>query len=132
MANSFDVQVARIMLSGTLGDGDPFPLIKFPSSAGAVTILECQYTVATAGLVAGTGILAYGTPVATNGSILPLATIGTTFGTGGGTFPALAPITVDLTESPCIVPAGNWLTFAIGTLPDECQSWVTLAWVHGR
>jgi len=132
MANSFDVQVANIMLAGTLGDGDPSPLIHFPASGGAVTILEVQYTVATADLIAGTCILGYGTPVATNGSILPLATLGTSFGTGGGTFPALSPVTVDLTTLPCVVPAGNWLTFAVGTLPDACQSWVTLAWVAGR
>jgi hypothetical protein len=132
MSESFDVHVCNIMIPGTLGDGDPTPLFHVPASAGAITILECQYTVATADLIAGTCILGYGTQVATNGSVAVLGTLGTSFGTGGGTFPALSPISLTLTASPCVVPANNWVTFAVGTLPDAGQSWVTMAYVLGR
>jgi len=63
-------------------------------------------------------------------------TIGTSFGTGGtlggGTFTAVAPVSMDLVTSPCVVPADRWLAFAIGTLGDTNACAVTLSYVRGK
>jgi len=129
MSDSFEVKHICVTLPGTLADGIPFPMFKVVNKGGAITILEWQVTCATA-MVAGTGVLMYGTLSAANGTIVPVATIGTNFGTGGGTFPALCLVDGSV-DSPT-VPAGNWIGFRIGTMAAAAQNSVRIAYIQGR
>jgi len=129
MAESFDVKTLSIALPGT-GNiaGTGIPLVHFPASAGAVTILEAHLSAATA-MTHGTTWLYYGTPVAANGTIVPVATIGTAIGTVG----ALSPVTITLTASPCVVPADRWLCIRVQTnVAAAAQSKVNICYVLGR
>ena len=129
MSEAFEVKHHSVTLPGTLADGIPFPLMHVTSKEGAITILEAQFTCATA-MVAGTAVLMYGTLSATNGTIVPVGTIGTSFGTGGGTFPALC--LVSLSVDSATVPANNWIGFRIGTMAAAAQNAVNIAYVAGR
>jgi hypothetical protein len=129
MSDSFEVKYAIVTLPGTLADGIPFPLFKVVNKGGAITILEWQLTCATA-MVVGTANLIYGTLSATNGTVVPVATIGTNFGTGGGTFPALC--LVDGSVDTPTVPAGNWIALRVGTMAAAAQNSVRIAYIQGR
>jgi hypothetical protein len=129
MAESFDVKSISIALPGT-GNiaATAIPLVHFPAGGGAVTILEAQFHAATA-MTHGTVNLFYGTPVAANGTIVPVATIGTAVGTSG----ALSPVSITLTATPCIVPADRWLCIRVQTnVAAAAQSRVNLCYVTGR
>lgn len=130
MSGAFEVHSVSFTLPGTLADGIPFPLFKVPASGGAITILEATYCVATA-IVAGTANLIHGTLVGgSNGTVVPVATIGTSFGTGGGTYPALTPVSLSINSA--VVPAGSWVAFRIGTMAAAGQNSVNVAYVQGR
>jgi hypothetical protein len=130
MSDSFDVKTFSTFLSGSAGAGNLTPLCHFPKSGGAQTILECYVNNGTGG-VPGTVNLAYGT-CASGGSIQWQGTIGTSFGTGGGTFPAASEVPLTIT-APGVVPADSWLgLFASGTFNVLAQSQVTISYVSGR
>jgi hypothetical protein len=131
MAESFDVKSISIALPGT-GNiaATAIPLVHFPASGGAVTILEAQISAATA-MTHGTVNLFYGTPVAADGTIVPIA--GGTIGTAVGTTGALSPVSITLTATPCIVPANRWLCVRVQTnVAAAAQSRVNICYVTGR
>jgi hypothetical protein len=128
MAESFDVKNYSILLTGSAGTAF-VPLYHVPTSGGCITLLEAYVVNGTIG-VPGTVNLLRGTAAA-NGTFVPLATIGTSYGTGGGTFAALAPVA--LTISSPVLLAGDWLAIACsGTFNTDAQSYVTLSYVQGR
>ena len=129
MSDTFEVQHVTVTLPGTLADGIPFPLFHVPASQGAITVLEWQYSVATI-MVAGTAVLMYGTLSAAEGTVVPVATVGTSFGTGGGTFPALC-LCEGSVDAP-VIPADNWVAFRIGTQAAAGQNKVYISYVQGR
>jgi len=129
MSEAFEVHSVCVTLPGTLADGIPTPMFHVPAKQGAITVLEWQVSIATA-MVAGTGVLMYGTLSAANGTIVPVATIGTTFGTGGGTFPAMC--LVEGAVDSAVVPANNWIGFRIGTMAAAGQNKVYVTYVQGR
>jgi len=131
MSDNFDVQTVHVLLPGTLGDGVPAPLFHNPANAGAITILEAQFTVGSI-VEAGTAFLYYGTLSGAGGTVEMDVTLGTSFGTGGGTFVAVAPVSLDLVTSPCIVPADKWLSFAVGTLGDQNYGVVNVTYTRGK
>ena len=131
MANNMDVHVANIMIPGTLASDIAYPLLHVPANGGAITLLEAQYTVGTA-MLAGSVNLYYGTLSAAGGTCVPDVCVATSIGTGGGTFPPLSPVTLNLGLVPCVIPANNWLSVIVGTAPDAAQQFVTLAYVLGR
>jgi len=128
MADTFDVHSICVTLPGTLGDGIPTPLFRVPTKGGCITVLEAHFSVATA-ITAGTGVLMYGTAVAA-GTLVPVATIGTTFGTGGGEYDAMCLHAISVDSA--VVPAGNWVGFRIGTMAAAGQNKVYVSYVHGR
>jgi hypothetical protein len=129
MAESFDVKSVAISLPGTGNIGaTAIPLLHFPASGGAVTILEMQLSCATA-MAHGSVNVFYGTPVAADGTIVPIATIATAVGTTG----ALKPVSITLTASPCIVPADRWLCIRVTTaVAAAAQSKFHICYVLGR
>lgn len=128
MSDVFDVKSVHIPLLGTLGTAF-HPLIHFPASGGCITLLEAQLYNGTL-MIVGTLNLLRGT-AANGGTFVPLATIGTSYGTGGGTFPAVK--LVDITISDPTVPAGNWLALACsGAFTAAGETFVTMAYVMGR
>ena len=131
MAESFDVQVLNIMVPGTTAADIVYPLIHIPACGGAITLLEAQVTCGTPSNL-GSADLWYGTLNAANGTIVPEVCVATGIGTGGGTFPALAPFSLGLQLSPSVIPANKWLGIIIGTAADAGQQWVTIAYVNGR
>jgi hypothetical protein len=131
MAEVFDVKVSNIMVPGTSAADLCYPLFHVPASGGAITILEAQVTCATASNL-GSADLWYGTLDGADGTIVPAVALATSVGTGGGTFPALAPFGLTKVLTPCVVPANKWVGIIIGTAADAGQNWVTIAYVNGR
>jgi hypothetical protein len=132
MSDTFDVKFMNVPLPGTPGTAF-VPLLHNPSTNGAITLLEAQLNNGTGG-VPGSVALVTGTipaGVGTGGTFVPVATIGTSYGTGGGTFPANTP--VPLAIGTAVIPANQWLAIqCAGTFNCAAQSVVTLAYVNGR
>lgn len=131
MANAFDIKTVNVTLTGTLADAIPYPLFHVPAKGGGITVLEAQYCSGTE-MVVGTLFLGYGSLNATNGTPVTEATIGTSFGTGGGTFPAMCLVSLDLTAAPCHIPANKWVFLQAGTMAAAGQQQVHIAFVNGK
>lgn len=132
MAEVFDVNYVSCTPSGTIAANIPSPLFHVPAKGGCITVLEAFYVSGTVSIT-GTVRLIYGTLNTTNGTVVPAATIGTSFGTGGGTFPAMKHVALSLTADPCIVPAGNWVALQCsGTLAKGNQQNVFISYVTGK
>ena len=131
MAEAFEVHSLSIALPGTGNiNATAIPLIHFPASSGAVTILEMQLTAATA-MTHGSVNVFYGTPVAADGTIVPIA--GGTIATAIGTVGANSVASITLTTNPCVIPADRWLCIRVLTnVAAAAQSAVKLCYVLGR